>query len=346
MTPPLILQTLSGVNASSTPIWMMRQAGRYLSEYREMRRRQKDFISFCLDPEKACEVTLQPISRFDFDAAIIFSDILMVPWALNRHVRFIPKIGPKLEPISPNTKLDIELLDEIDDRLAPVGKAIGMVRFKLAREKAVIGFAGAPWTVITYMIEGGSSRDFALSRQYLWSHTKEFEALLDYITEATIKFLFLQAKSGADVLMIFDSWANVVPAEKREEVVIAPVRRIVNALRDKKCQQPIIGFPKGIGEGIIAYANEAEVDALAIDQMTDPKWVDSILPKRMPVQGNLDPLSLLVGGSEMTQSIDYILDCFANRPHIFNLGHGITPPTPISSVEQMVQRVRGSDHGI
>lgn len=342
MTSSPLMNTLAGEKTPRPPLWMMRQAGRYLAEYRAVRQDQKDFISFCLNPEKACEVTLQPIHRFDFDAAIIFSDILMVPWALDRNVHFIPGTGPKLTRWTADMTLNDALLDKIDTRLAPVGTAVQLTRSKLAAEKALIGFAGAPWTVITYMIEGGSSRDFADTRQWLWSHPKEFEALLDYVTEATIHFLMVQARAGADVLMLFDSWASAVPAERREQIVIAPVRRIVGALRKKGIKQPIIGFPKGIGEGIISYAEEADIDALAIDHMTDVAWVNKILPKNMPVQGNLDPLSLLVGGSEMTKSIDHILDSFKDRPHIFNLGHGITPPTPICNVEQMVQWVRKS----
>ncbi len=341
MTSSLFMNTLAGKKPAQTPIWMMRQAGRYLAEYRAVRQKQRDFITFCLNPEKACEVTLQPIERFDFDAAIIFSDILMVPWALERNVRFIPGTGPKLTPISSATSLD-----NIEERLSPVGKAIEMTRLQLPTSKALIGFAGAPWTVITYMIEGGSSRDFAKTRQWLWSYPKEFEAFFDYVTQATINFLTVQAKAGADVLMLFDSWASAVPAERRDQLVISPVRRIVRALREQGNNQPIIGFPKGIGEGIIAYSEEAEIDALAIDHMTDAKWVDSILPKTMPVQGNLDPLSLLVGDSQMIKSIDHILDSFKDRPHIFNLGHGVTPPTPVSNVKQMVQRVRKSENGV
>ena len=192
------------------------------------------------------------------------------------------------------------------------------------------------------MIEGGSSRDFAETRQWLWLNPKEFEALFDYMTQATINFLTIQAKAGADVLMLFDSWASAVPAEYRDQFIIAPVRKIVRALREQGNKQPIIGFPKGIGEGIIAYSEKAEIDVIAIDHMTDAAWVDNVLPQNMPVQGNLDPLSLLAGGSKMMNSIDYILDSFKDRPHIFNLGHGITPPTPVSNVEQMVQRVRKS----
>ena len=337
-----LMNTLAGEKLSRPPLWMMRQAGRYLAEYRVVRQSQTDFISFCLNPEKACEVTLQPIQRFDFDAAIIFSDILLVPWALDRNVHFIPGTGPQLTPWTADMRLDEALLDTIGTRLASVGTAVQLTRSKLAAEKALIGFAGAPWTVITYMIEGGSSRDFADTRQWLWSHPKEFEALLDYVTEATIHFLMVQARAGADVLMLFDSWASAVPAERRDQIVIAPVRRIIEALRKQGIKQPIIGFPKGIGEGIIAYAEEAEIDALAIDHMTDVVWVNNVLPNNMPVQGNLDPLSLLVGGSDMTKSIDHILDSFNDRPHIFNLGHGITPPTPICNVEQMIRWVRKS----
>jgi uroporphyrinogen decarboxylase len=343
MSSSVFLETLSGKRNSKTPLWMMRQAGRYLPEYRRIRETQSDFISFCLNPEKACEVTLQPISRFGFDAAIIFSDILMVPWALDRNVRFIPGTGPKLDRLMPEDALDFTKLDLIEDRLSPVGSALSMTRAKLDADKALIGFAGAPWTVITYIIEGGSSRDFVATRQWLWSHPKEFDRLLDYITEATIKFLTVQARSGADALMLFDSWASAVPASMRKKIVIAPIVKIITALRAEGIDLPIIGFPKGIGEGIIEYAEESDVNALAIDHMTDPIWVNDVVSKTMPIQGNLDPLSLISGGGEMLQSIDNILEAFQDRPHIFNLGHGITPPTPISNVEAMVARVRGSN---
>ena len=343
MSSSIFLETLSGKRNSKTPLWMMRQAGRYLPEYRKIRETQSDFISFCLNPEKACEVTLQPISRFGFDAAIIFSDILMVPWALDRNVRFIPGTGPKLDCLMPEDALDFKKLDLIEDRLSSVGSALSMTRAKLDADKALIGFAGAPWTVITYIIEGGSSRDFVATRQWLWSHPKEFDRLLDYITEATIKFLTVQARSGANALMLFDSWASAVPASMRKKIVIAPIVKIITALRAEGIDLPIIGFPKGIGEGIIEYAEESNVNALAIDHMTDPIWVNDVVSKTMPIQGNLDPLSLISGGGEMLQSIDNILEAFQDRPHIFNLGHGITPPTPISNVEAMVARVRGSN---
>ena len=340
MTQSLFLKTLTGVKTKDTPIWMMRQAGRYLAEYRAVRKTQSDFISFCLNPDKACDVTLQPINRFGFDAAIIFSDILMVPWALDRNVRFITGEGPKLDPLSAENTLDFKLLDNIEDKLAPVGQAVSLTRQKLDYHTALIGFAGAPWTVITYMIEGGSSRDFAETRQWLWSHPAEFERLLDFTTEATIKFLEIQARAGADVLMLFDSWASAVPAAHRQKIVISPIHKIITALRNRGYQQPVIGFPKGIGEGIIAYVEQTGIDALAIDHMTDSVWVNQNIPKHIPVQGNLDPLSLIKGGEMMISAIDKILDAFEDRPHIFNLGHGITPPTPVAHVEQMVSRVR------
>ena len=337
-----ILQTLNGTPISPPPIWLMRQAGRHLEEYLNLRSRADTFLDFCYSPDMAVEATLQPIRRYGMDAAILFSDILVIPDALGQRVSFVPGQGPQLAPL--NGRASIKQLDptNLHDHLAPVYESIRRLKTLLPEATALIGFAGAPWTVITYMIEGGSSRDFADTRQWLWSHPKEFEALLDYVTEATIQFLMVQARAGADVLMLFDSWASAVPAERREQIVIAPVRRIVGALRKQGIKQPIIGFPKGIGEGIISYAEEAKIDALAIDHMTDVAWVNKILPKNMPVQGNLDPLSLLVGGSEMRKSIDHILDSFKDRPHIFNLGHGITPPTPICNVEQMVQWVRKS----
>jgi len=319
---------------------MMRQAGRYLPEYRAVRATQKDFISFCLNPEKACEVTLQPIERFDFDAAIIFSDILMVPWALDRNVRFIPGTGPQLDPLDPTAPLDVEKLSRIEQKLEPVAKAIAMTRKTLDPSKGLIGFAGAPWTVITYMIEGGSSRDFAEARRWLWCHPKAFDSLLDWVTEATIAFLSLQAKAGADALMLFDSWAGAVPADMRDKIVIEPIRKIIQRLRSEGFKQPIIGFPKGIGEGLVAYTESCPVDALAIDHMTDSRWVNKHLPKDLPIQGNLDPMSLIAGGDAMIRSIESILEAFHDRPHIFNLGHGITPETPIRHVEQMVAHVR------
>ena len=340
MTDNLFLKTLSGHKQSNTPIWIMRQAGRYLEEYRKIRATQTDFISFCLNPEKASTVTLQPISRFGFDAAIIFSDILMVPWALQRNVRFEPNIGPLLDTMQSPKAIKQSLINGLPQKLEPVGEALRLTKSNLPTETALIGFAGAPWTIITYMAEGGSSRDFAIAREWAWKYPKQMDALLGSLIESTISFLSLQASNGADALMLFDSWASAVPAAQRDWLVTQPARLIIEGLRKNGHKQPVIGFPKGIGEGLINYVEQSGVDAVGLDHGVDPIWVDRNLPQNFPVQGNLDPLSVLQAGPEMFRDIDCILDAFANRPHIFNLGHGITPPTPTKNVQLMLDHVR------
>ena len=344
MVDRLFIKTVNGQKQSQTPIWMMRQAGRYLAEYRAIRATQKDFISFCLNPEQASAVTLQPIARYGFDAAIIFSDILMVPWALERNVRFQPNIGPLLDPLDKPSVIRDDLIDGLSKKLAPVAKAIRLTKAQLSPQTALIGFAGAPWTIITYMAEGRSSRDFAIARGWAWQYPKEMDGLLDSLIESTISFLSLQAEAGADALMLFDSWASAVPAAQRHWLVIEPAKKIVTGLREKGHFQPIIGFPKGIGEGLIAYVEHSLVNAVSLDYGVDPVWVDQNLPKNFPTQGNLDPLSLLQAGPDMFKDIDHILDAFASRPHIFNLGHGITPPTPIENVQLMLDYVRQRHH--
>ena len=340
MTDNLFLSTVNGTKSTDTPIWMMRQAGRYLEEYRQIRAQQKDFISFCLNPEQASAVTLQPIARYGFDAAIIFSDILMVPWALGRNVRFETGVGPLLDAMQVPDDIDAETLTGFDDKLAPVGAAIERTRAALAHETALIGFSGAPWTLITYMAEGGSSRDFPNARQWAWQHEKALDGLLDILVAAIISFLSLQAQAGAQALMLFDSWASAVPAAQRDWLVTRPARRIIEGLRKNGHHQPVIGFPKGFGDGLIRYANESGIDAIGLDHGIDPVWAAKNLPAGMPVQGNLDPLSLLHAGPRMLEDIDRIMDAFSTRPHIFNLGHGITPPTPVENVQAMINRVR------
>ena len=338
--PNPFMTTLSGVPTSPPPIWLMRQAGRYLPEYRNVRSSEPDFISFCLNPPKAVEVTLQPIRKFDFDAAIIFSDILMVPWALDRNVRFIPGTGPVLDPLHRLEDIDRRSFDSLKQRLRPVAEAIGLCRVELAADKALIGFAGAPWTVITYVLEGGSSRDFATAREWLWRNDGQFDALLELVTEATIEFLAMQAEAGADVLMLFDSWASAVPAEFRHRVVIDPVNKIIQALRERGITVPVIGFPKGIGEGLLAYCHETDISGIGLDHGVDPVWAARNLPRHIVVQGNLDPLSLIAGGPAMHRAVDRILEAFADRAHIFNLGHGITPQTPQQHVHDLLARIR------
>ena len=340
MTNQLFLSTLQGTKSGKTPIWVMRQAGRYLEEYRKIRANQKDFISFCLNPEQASAVTLQPIARYGFDAAIIFSDILIIPWAMNRNVRFKTGVGPLLDPMENPNDIDASCLDGLRLKLAPVGQALTLTRAALPPETTLIGFAGAPWTLITYMAEGGTSRDFLKARQWAWQNKKALDGLLDILVDATISFLSLQAQSGAQTLMLFDSWAGVVPATQRDWLVTKPVRAIVEGVRKNGHKQPIIGFPKGIGEGLIRYAAESGVDAIGLDHGVDPVWAGQNLPAKMPVQGNLDPLSLLNAGVDMFQDIDHILEAFHDRPHIFNLGHGITPVTPVENVQKMIDHIR------
>ena len=340
MTNQLFLSTLQGTKSGKIPIWIMRQAGRYLEEYRKIRANQKDFISFCLNPEQASAVTLQPIARYGFDAAIIFSDILIIPWAMNRNVRFKTGVGPLLDPMENPNDIDASCLDGLRLKLAPVGQALTLTRAALPPETTLIGFAGAPWTLITYMAEGGTSRDFPKARQWAWQNEKALDGLLDILVDATISFLSLQAQSGAQTLMLFDSWAGVVPATQRDWLVTKPVRAIVEGVRKNGHKQPIIGFPKGIGEGLIRYAAESGVDAIGLDHGVDPVWAGQNLPAKMPVQGNLDPLSLLNAGVDMFQDIDHILEAFHDRPHIFNLGHGITPVTPVENVQKMIDHIR------
>ena len=338
----LFLDTLTGQSHQQRPVWLMRQAGRYLKEYRDVRASEPDFISFCLNPKKAIEVTLQPIDRFGFDAAIIFSDILMVPWALDRNVHFVTGEGPKLTPMTRGDEITETLLSGMVSRLQPVADAISGCRQALDDDKALIGFAGAPWTIITYLLEGGSSRDFATARRWLWENETRFDHLLDVVSQATADFLALQATAGADALMLFDSWASAVPAHLRKKIVIDPVNKITGILRDRGVTQPIIGFPKGIGEGLIAYCHETDLQAVGLDHGVDVRWAAKTLPSHVTLQGNLDPLSLIAGGDAMRRSIDEILDALAGRPHIFNLGHGITPETPVSHVHDLLARVRGT----
>ena len=337
----LFLRTLRGEANRVPPVWLMRQAGRYLGEYREVRKTAPDFIQFCLDAEKASRVTLQPIERFGFDAAIVFSDILLVPWALDRNVRFVEGVGPKLDPLVDGERVDERAPARIGERLAGVGRTVSSCRAKLSEDRALIGFAGAPWTIITYMVEGGSSRDFAATRHMLWADRKGFDALLEVIVQCTVEFLDMQASSGADALMLFDSWAGAVPAHLRRDIVVRPARRIVSALRKRGHSQPVIGFPKGIGEGLVEYCDDADVDAVGLDHGVDVRWAARALPAGLPLQGNLDPAALIAGGGAMSEAVDAVLEAFAGRPHIFNLGHGIAPNTPVDHVQRLLDQVRG-----
>ncbi|XBQ17194.1 MAG: uroporphyrinogen decarboxylase [Oceanicaulis sp.] len=333
------LRALAGETVSPPPIWLMRQAGRYLPEYREVRAQQPDFIAFCLNPKAAAEVTLQPIRRYGFDASIVFADILLIPYGLGQKVWFEKGEGPKLEPL---TK---EIQDRLDtDRarnvLAPVSETIAKVRAGIPDTCSLIGFAGSPWTVATYMIEGGGSKDRLGPRAFAWSEPERFDALLDVIADASAVYLADQVRAGADALKLFDSWADGLPDPLFDRVVIRPTRRIVERLRADGIEVPVIGFPKGAGPQAVRYAREAGVDAIAIDHGMDSEWAAANLPAGMPVQGQLDPALLLAGGAALDNEIDRLLSVWSGRPYVFNLGHGIHLSTPPENVAQLIARVR------
>jgi len=333
-----LLRALAGEALNTPPIWIMRQAGRYLPEYRETRRQAGTFLELCLTPELATEVTLQPIRRFDFDAAILFSDILVIPHALGQKVSYEEGHGPTLSPLPDLSALD---LTGIDGVLSPVYETVRRVRAVLPPEKALIGFCGAPWTVATYMIAGAGSIDQLQARSLSLADPDRFQALVDLLVEASAGYLARQAEAGADVLKIFDSWAGTLDDQGFERWCIQPTRRIVDRLRSRGVKSPIIGFPRGASARLRAFAAETRVDALAIDWMTPLSIARDLVPPPVTLQGNLDPLRLVVGGDALEQGIDAILAAMKGRAHIFNLGHGITPDTPIAHVERLVKRVRG-----
>ena len=336
----LFLKTLNGEKQSQTPIWIMRQAGRYLKEYRDVRATTPDFISFCLTPDKASEVTLQPIRRFGFDAAIIFSDILIVPWALNRNIHFITGDGPKCTPLSYDEMISQNLIDDFSNKITPVSEAISLTRRDLPAETALIGFAGAPWTLLTYMIEGGSSKDYAASRNWLWGHSKQIDYLLEILVETISQSLISQAKAGANALMIFDSWASAVPSHLRPWIVEKPIQKIIETVRQAGVSAPFICFPRGISADLPRFADAVDCQAIALDQGVSPQFAAKYIRQDVALQGNLDPQALIFGGDMMKRAVDDIMDAFKDRAHIFNLGHGITPPTNVAHVEELVSYVR------
>ena len=334
------IETLSGKRLNPPPIWIMRQAGRYLPEYRAIRQTEPDFISFCLSPEKACEVTIQPIRRYQFDASIIFSDILLIPWAMNRNVRFVTGVGPKLDILSSLKDIEVFANKDLSGKYKPVGEVVRLARQALPAKTALIGFSGAPWTLMTYLFEGGSSRDFANTKSFLWQKSDETIEIIKILTEKVAEFLIVQANQGVNALMLFDSWASAVPEAWRNDIIYKPHQRLIEILRRNNINLPFISFPKGIGEGLINYANEVETNCIAIDQNTDPLWANNALPVNMAIQGNLDPLCLVSGGQKMKDEINRIIDCFGDRPHIFNLGHGVVPQTPPEHVQDLIDFVR------
>ena len=335
-----LMEVLDGRRPAVPPIWMMRQAGRYLPEYRALREQAGSFLNLCFTPELAAEVTLQPIRRFGFDGAILFSDILVIPHALGRAVRFEAGEGPRLDPLVDGAAIGTLPDMEDTEALAPVYEAIRLVRAQLPESVTLLGFCGAPWTVATYMIAGRGTPDQAPARLLAYREPEAFQRLVDLLVEASARYLVAQFRAGVDAVQVFDTWAGILPPAEMRRWCIEPTKRIVDLVRREIPDARFIAFPRDVGAAIGHYARETGANALGLDWMADADLVRTTLPKDFPVQGNLDPLALVAGGDALDRAVDRVLEDFGDRPLIFNLGHGIVPQTPIAHVERMVARVR------
>ncbi len=334
----LLLRVLRGEKPAKTPLWLMRQAGRYLPEYRALRADKGGFLELVYASDAAAEITLQPIHRFGFDGAILFSDILIVPYALGQYLRFEAGEGPRLSP--PLVDAALAALEAAPERLQPIYSTVDKVKRALPETTALLGFAGSPWTVATYMIAGQGSREQTEARRYAYRDPAAFAEIIDAIAATTIDYLSGQVAAGVEAVQLFDSWAGSLSPAQYEQWVIAPTARITAAFKARHPEVPVIGFPKGSGGKLAAYARETGVDAIGIDETVAPEWADAALPPGLPVQGNLDPLALIAGGEALETAARRILRAFAQRPHVFNLGHGILPDTPIANVEALIRLVR------
>lgn len=340
LSEKLFLRACSGETSDVPPLWLMRQAGRYLPEYREIRATARGFLDLCYTPKLATEATLQPIRRFGFDAAILFSDILVVPDALGQRVSFVEGEGPKLEPIA--TEADFNaLLEHIDlEKLSPVFETIDRVKGLLPRETAFIGFCGAPWTVASYMIAGHGTPDQAPARLFAYRHPQLFQRLIDRLVEASLVYLEAQIKAGVEVVQIFDSWAGVLPRDEFLRWCKEPVARMVAAVKKNHPHVKIIAFPRQATSHLTEMAQTCGADVIGLDTSVDVAWAAQNVQKHLPVQGNLDPLVLVAGGDALARQVRLIKQAFSSKPYIFNLGHGILPHTPIAHVEELVKLVR------
>ncbi|MDO8290777.1 MAG: uroporphyrinogen decarboxylase [Parvibaculum sp.] len=335
-----LLQVLDGNKADRTPIWLMRQAGRYLPEYRETRAKAGSFLNLCYSPALAEEVTLQPIRRYGFDASILFSDILVVPDGLGQTVGFKEGEGPVLDPITTPEGLDKLDLSRVVKHLEPVYETVKRLTKSLPEETTLIGFAGAPWTVATYMVGGRGSPDQGAAKAWAYKEPQEFQRLIDILTDATILHLSAQVDAGVEVLQIFDTWAGSLPETQFRKFAIEPVKRIVSSLKAKYPHVPVIGFPRGAGPLVLDYIKETGIQGVSLDTGMSLTWAADEVQKLACVQGNLDPLLLVAGGGEMRNAINNILKTLEKRPFIFNLGHGIVPQTPPEHVAELVKLVR------
>jgi uroporphyrinogen decarboxylase len=335
-----LLRVLAGQREAIPPVWIMRQAGRYLPEYRAVREKAGGFLDLCFNPELAAEVTLQPVRRFGFDAAILFSDILVVPLALGRKVEFLVGEGPKLEPLNDATAL-AGLRETVDGKvLAPIYETVRRVKSALDDKTALIGFCGAPWTVATYMVAGEATPDQAPARLFALRDPDSFTRLIDRLVQASIEYLVGQLKAGAEAVQIFDTWAGVLPPRQFDRWCIMPTQEIVAGVRKQVPDAKIIGFPRGAGMMTWSYINMTGVSAIGLDWTFDRGMASELFQPRVPVQGNVDPLALLAGGAALDKEVDDVMENFSDGPFIFNLGHGILPQTPVAHVERMVARVR------
>ena len=333
-----LLAVLRGERRDPPPVWLMRQAGRYLPEYRALRAAKGGFLDLVYDPAAAAEVTLQPLKRFAFDGAILFSDILIVPFAIGQNLSFVAGEGPRLTPPLMSSKLDD--LTPVLKRLEPIYGTVAKAKAELDPSTTFLGFAGSPWTVATYMVAGQGSREQSEARRMAYSDPQAFAAIIEKIEAVTLDYLSGQIQAGVDAVQLFDSWAGSLAPAEFEHWVIAPTSRLVTALKARHPGVPIIGFPKGAGGKLAAYAQETGVDAIGLDETVDPAWAAKALPKTLPVQGNLDPLALIAGGERLRSAVTRIIDALGDRPHIFNLGHGIQQDTPIAHVEELLAMVR------
>ena len=337
-SPKKLLNVLRGNQEAIPPMWLMRQAGRYLPEYRALRAEKGGFLALAYDSDAACEITLQPIRRFGFDGAILFSDILVIPHAMGQDLWFETGEGPRLAPRLAESRL--EDFVPAPERLNPVIDTVRKVSAALPSETTFLGFAGSPWTVATYMVHGQGSKDQAEARRMAHAEPERFGVLIEAIISATVNYLGDQIDAGVDAVQLFDSWAGSLSPAQFEKWVIEPNAEIVRRLKARNPNAVIIGFPKGAGGKLAAYAEGTGVDALGLDETVDPHWANRELRKGLPVQGNLDPLALIAGGDVLKDAVNNILSAFEDRPHIFNLGHGILPDTPIENVELLLNLVR------
>lgn len=335
-----LLQTLLGNKQDRPPVWMMRQAGRHLPEYLEIRSKAKDFLDFCYTPSLATEATLQPIRRYGMDGAILFADILLILDAMGQDVRFEKGVGPIVEKLEVGSDFKGVPAQTVADRLSPVYETVSRVKAELPESTTLIGFAGSPWTVALYALEGRGKTDKTICKSWAHGRPEELQKVLGEIVEATAHYLARQVEAGADALMLFDSWAEGLANDIFEEIITGPTKALVARVRQLGVTVPIIGFPRGAGPMLPSYVSATGVNAVGLDTAAVPKYINSALPENFPVQGHLDPLLLIEGGPRMDARVEYLIEAYKDRPHIFNLGHGVTPQTPIKHVERVLEIIR------